>query len=230
MVRIRYNYNLFGVIINDFACIIINDSMEFGRFIYMAKRRRKARRSGGGALMFLLFIALCAGAIIFAVGKLYPLAYQDIIEANAKKYGLDSNLVYAVIKTESKFDPKAKSSRGAKGLMQIMDATGEWGYKEIDQQQAFSAEMLFDPEINVEIGCWYLRKLIDQYKNVDMALAAYNAGSGNVAKWIANPEYFDGQALYNIPFKETANYMKRVNNSKRIYEKLRHAQGAFGRT
>ena len=77
------------------------------------------------------------------------------------------------------------------------------------------------PEINILIGCWYLNKLINQYDNVETALAAYNAGSGNVSRWLADDEYSsDGIRLDYIPYKKTRNYVKKVQQAKKIYEYL----------
>ncbi|MGL6174266.1 MAG: lytic transglycosylase domain-containing protein [Cellulosilyticaceae bacterium] len=151
----------------------------------------------------------------------YPRLYREQVEVMSKKYEVDPLFIYAIIKTESKFNTSAISRSGAKGLMQIMDGTGQWG-AEMCEIQDYTTEKLFDPWINIQIGCWYISKLLDQYQgNIDLALAAYNAGSGNVARWRANTNYSsDGKNIHTIPFKETDNYLKRVKKNYILYKEL----------
>lgn len=152
---------------------------------------------------------------------LFPQKYIEYVEKYSEKYDLEPSLVYAVINTESKFDPNAISYKGACGLMQVSVITGEWGATEVGMKN-YSSELLFDPEINIELGCWYLETLLLQFGgNMNTALAAYNAGSGNVSKWLKNDLYSDdGYNLADIPFKETVHYVKKVIFSKKMYEKL----------
>ncbi len=166
-------------------------------------------------------IIICIGLIVIGVYSLYPQKYKEIVYKYAKEYEVDPLLIYAIMKTESKYDPHAISRSGAKGLMQIMDKTGAWGAEQIAIRN-YSHEVLFKPHVNIQIGCWYMSKLIRQYDdNVDLALAAYNAGTGNIAKWRRNPEYSqDGKSLDVIPFKETSLYVKRVNLHYKFYKFL----------
>ena len=173
-----------------------------------------------------IIICLIVAIVILVGGKysikkyLYPYKYKEIIDKYSYEYNLDPFLVLAVIKTESNFNTDAESSKGAKGLMQIMDSTGEWiGSKvEIDK---FNANMLYDPEINIEFGCWYLNSLLKEFSDLSLALAAYNGGSGNVTKWLNNPEYSsDGENLTYIPFKETKKYVDKVNTRYNVYKFL----------
>ena len=173
-----------------------------------------------------IIICLIVAIVILVGGKysikkyLYPYKYKEIVDKYSYEYNLDPFLVLAVIKTESNFNTDAESSKGAKGLMQIMDSTGEWiGSKvEIDK---FNANMLYDPEINIEFGCWYLNNLLEEFGDLSLALAAYNGGSGNVTKWLSNPEYSsDGENLTYIPFKETKKYVDKVNTRYNVYKFL----------
>ena len=173
-----------------------------------------------------IIICLIVAIVILVGGKysikkyLYPYKYKEIVDKYSYEYNLDPFLVLAVIKTESNFNTDAESSKGAKGLMQIMDSTGEWiGSKvEIDK---FNANMLYDPEINIEFGCWYLNSLLKEFSDLSLALAAYNGGSGNVTKWLNNPEYSsDGENLTYIPFKETKKYVDKVNTRYNVYKFL----------
>lgn len=156
--------------------------------------------------------------------KLYPLLYRENIENYSKEYHLDPYLVMSVIYVESGFKPKSISSHGAIGLMQIMPKTGEWIADKMKLKN-FQNEMLYDETYNIKLGCWYLKNLQEQYNNDQvLLLAAYNAGSGNVNRWLSLPQHSaDGKTLYNIPYKETRNYidkvMKAYNKYKWIYKK-----------
>lgn len=157
---------------------------------------------------------------IVVLPQIFERPYSEVVEKHAQMYNVDENLIYSVMFTESGFDEKALSPKGAKGLMQIMDITGGWGgeYLKIEN---YSPEMLFDADVNIQIGTWYLGYLINQYKNEETALAAYNAGSGNVSKWLSNTQYSsDGKTLDEIPFAETNKYVKKVYYVKIIYDFL----------
>ena len=105
--------------------------------------------------------------------------------------------------------------------MQITDGTGKWAAKSLKIED-YKQDSLFEPKKNIEIGCWYLNKLINQFEEpVETALAAYNAGSGNVARWLKDSEYSDdGRTLKKIPYPETEKYVKKVLMIKKIYQML----------
>ncbi|MBC7765731.1 MAG: lytic transglycosylase domain-containing protein [Hyphomonadaceae bacterium] len=152
---------------------------------------------------------------------MYPLPYQQIIVFQAAKYQLDPLFVAAMIREESRFEPTAQSRKSAKGLMQLTDETA----KEVAQKigiQDFTHDMLYEPEINIALGCYYIASLLDTYNHdIKLALAAYNAGGGNVKKWLKDPRYSkDGKTLTDIPFQETKNYVQRVQNSRQWYKRL----------
>ncbi len=170
--------------------------------------------------MIFLIVAVIFASFYVGISVLYPLGYKGIVLENAERNNLDAELIFAVIKTESNFTVDAISNKGAKGLMQISDSTGKWG-SEVLNISNYNAEMLYDPEINISIGSWYLKLLIDQYKDVDTALAAYNAGSGNVSRWLSDSSYsIDGVSLNDIPFPETHSYVKKVNNNLNVYSRF----------
>jgi soluble lytic murein transglycosylase len=138
----------------------------------------------------------------------YPLRYSEFVRVHARERGLDPSLVAAVIYQESKFRSDARSSSGAIGLMQITPATAR-GIAVRTHGSAFHTNDLYDPEINIRYGVWYLKNLFQKYGSEELVLAAYNAGQGNVDKWRAN-----GQP---IQFAETRAYVKRVERLKTVY-------------
>jgi len=170
-----------------------------------------------------IIVAFLIMTILFAddaARVIYPLKYRDLIRKYSERYNLDPYLVLAVIKAESGFRHTAVSRKNARGLMQITEGTGKWSAEKIGLKD-FTADMLFDPEININIGCWYLSRLYGEFGDTDLALAAYNAGSGNVSKWLNDRELSStGRTLDRIPFKETEKYLKKVRNSYLIYKKL----------
>ena len=129
-------------------------------------------------------------------------------------------MVSAVIKTESNFDVDAKSKKNAYGLMQITPDTARWIADKMNMDN-FSLDMLTDSDTNIKMGCWYLSNLNKEFNNNDLALAAYNAGRGNVQKWLKDPQYSkDGVSLTNIPFPETDRYITKVKLYYKIYKFL----------
>ena len=138
----------------------------------------------------------------------YPLDYEDIVTGHAKNYDLDPALLAAVIYRESKFDAQARSPSGAIGLMQLLPDTAK-GIALHTGGSQFKVADLWNPEINVRYGAFYLRRLLNKYGNVRLALAAYNAGQANVDRWRA-------QGL-GIQFAETRHYVDRVQGLKAIY-------------
>ena len=138
----------------------------------------------------------------------YPLHYEQIVRGHAKNYDLDPALLAAVIYQESKFQADAKSSSGAIGLMQLTPQTAE-GIAIRTGGSRFRLSDLYNPEINVRYGSWYLRHLLDKYGDEKDALAAYNAGQQNVDEWRAEGK--------SIQFPETRAYVKRVEHLKHVY-------------
>lgn len=138
----------------------------------------------------------------------YPLKYEHIVVGHAEQYGLEPQLVAAVIYQESKFDAQAESSSGAVGLMQLLPSTGQ-GIAERTGGNAWTPADLRTAELNVRYGCWYLRHLLQKYGSEELALAAYNAGQTNVDRWRAEG--------VGIQFAETRHYVERVQELKQTY-------------
>src|SRR5680860_242697 len=116
---------------------------------------------------------------------LYPIKHVDMISRSASQNGLDPALVAAVIYEESSFEEAISSNAGAVGLMQLMPSTATWIASKTGGVDFLVAD-LKDPAINIAYGCWYLRYLTERYGSLDLALAAYNGGTENVDKWLAD--------------------------------------------
>lgn len=170
--------------------------------------------------------------VIFAVEgasrMLHPLKYKEYVVKYSNKYDVDPYLVYSIIKAESSFKADATSNRSARGLMQITDETGKWAAENMGLKE-FKPEHLYEPETNISIGCWYLSRLYKQFETSvnlpedlrKLVLAAYNAGPTRVDTWLKDKSLSSsGNSLDEIPYKETRNYVKRVNNYYMIYKKL----------
>lgn len=138
----------------------------------------------------------------------YPLDYEQIVRGHARNYDLDPALVAAVIYQESKFKADAKSHQGAIGLMQLLPDTAK-GIALHTGGTAFRVEDLYNPEINVRYGAWYLRHLLRKYGDERSALAAYNAGQATVDRWRREGT--------GIEYPETRAYVSRVEDLKEIY-------------
>lgn len=151
----------------------------------------------------------------------YPVAYTDLIKSYAAQYELDPYLVQSIMRCESSNDPSVVSKVGAIGLMQIMPDTGTWIAHKLDLDGVYTEQMLYDPETNIEFGCWYLRFLSGRFDgNVKQMIAAYNAGHGSVEDWLNNPQYSQDGELTTIPFEETARYYDKVTAAYENYTTL----------
>ena len=163
----------------------------------------------------LLIVAVAASFVYLRSGEpdwfqrvRYPLKYEQIVKGHARNYRLDPALLAAVIYQESKFHSDAKSSSGAIGLMQLQPDTAK-GIAIRTGGSRFQTSDLYNPEINVRYGSWYLRHLLDKYEDEKTALAAYNAGQRNVDEWRAQGK--------GIQFSETRAYVDRVEHLKGVY-------------
>jgi soluble lytic murein transglycosylase len=132
------------------------------------------------------------------------------VRGHARNYDLNPALLAAVIEEESKFNADARSRAGAIGLMQLQPATAK-GIAIRTGGTKFVLSDLYDPEINVRYGAWYLHHLLQKYGNERLALAAYNAGQQNVDRWRAAGE--------DVQFPETRAYIDKVERLKGIYRR-----------
>lgn len=162
------------------------------------------------------FVFTFAPSLLFK--SMYPLRYESEITTSASAHGVDPYLVAAVIRSESSWDPEASSHQGARGLMQLMPETAQdMVAKGLVDGKRYSYENLEDPAINIEYGCAYLSYLLTYFNGAtDRAIAAYNAGMGNVDGWAKQDKL-----LHNaITFPETQAYLVRVNMAKARYQEL----------
>lgn len=181
-------------------------------------------------IMIALIIILLIFILIVPVGLpekvmkiLYPIKYENFVESYSEKYQVNKYLIFALIKAESNFNEQAVSSKEAKGLMQIMDSTAKDICKKLDitiSQEEISKKLL-QPQFNINLGTKYISTLIAKYDSIELALAAYNAGSGNVDSWIKDGTLnSDGSNIENVPYKETNNYVRKILRDYKIYKDL----------
>ena len=169
----------------------------------------------------ILIISLIVALIMPPVTKaVYPLKYERLIRSHSSEYDLDPYLIMGIISAESQFEADAISHKDAMGLMQIKEETAKWciDHFELDAD----IRDIYEPDTNIMIGCAYIDYLTDMFEGkTDVAIAAYNAGQGNVKKWLSDNRYSDdGKTLKNIPFDETEKYVKKVRNREKIYRDL----------
>ena len=180
-------------------------------------------------ILISVIIVILIMILIFVLFKdnilksIYPKTYSEIIATYSEEYSVEENLIYAVIKAESNFDNNAVSNKSAIGLMQIVEETAidvaRRNNIEIDSENI--EEELLDIDNNIHIGTRYLSMLLAQYGNVEVALAAYNAGIGTVDNWIEKQIIqADGTDIENIPYKETNNYVRKILRDYDVYNYL----------
>ncbi len=190
------------------------------------------RRTIHSALRGLLAVFACAAVIVPGVlmlnrgyhrylSGIYPLEHRELVETAAQEYAVPVSLIYAIIHTESGFLEDAISSAGAKGLMQITDDTFQWALNRAGEKGKYTSEALYDPAVNIHYGVYVLSLLREQFIDTETALAAYNAGQGRVREWLRDPACSDdGMHLDNIPYAETAEYIRRVTQTQKRYQAL----------
>ena len=176
-------------------------------------------------MVLILILTITIIGIIFgskAVLKyMYPIKYESVVERTSKEYGVEKELIYAIIKCESGFDENAKSHAGACGLMQITPETFDWVGKYHAKNEDLKGADIHTPETNVKIGTLFISTLIKKYKNEVLALCAYNAGMNAVDRWLReNREFKKSADTEHIPYPETKEYVRRVQRAKKMYKKL----------
>jgi len=178
------------------------------------------------ALAVLVTLAAVTGYLTynsewFQKKYIYPFPHQEIIYHYALQNQVDPFLTAAVIKAESKFVSNAKSIKGAVGLMQMMPETARWVAEQSDYKGFYDGQ-LYDPEVSICFGTWYLASLKNEFNNNEvLVLAAYNGGRGNVKQWMKQYGWSDDfYQIEEIPFKETRDYVRKVLEARLRYQML----------
>ena len=174
-------------------------------------------------LLLLSIIVICVVVLWIYRNLFFPRKYKDIVDQACSMYNIDPNLIYAIIKQESGFNKDAVSKSGAKGLMQIMDATAKDMAIDIDSINNDNYD-IYDPYTNILIGTKYISYLINHFDgNYYLAITAYNAGMGKIEEWLDKPynEYIEYSEIYQIiEYNETRNYITNVISYYDFYTKL----------
>lgn len=150
----------------------------------------------------------------------YPRGYEETVIKYAREYGVDPDIVWAVIKTESDFEPDATSNVGARGLMQMMEDTFRWIQTKMGDTETTFDEM-YNPEDNIRFGTYLISYLYQEFGRYDTAIAAYHAGRTATAKWLKDANYSsDGISLDAIPSGDTSHYVGKVMKCYDKYQKI----------
>ena len=166
------------------------------------------------AFGMVLFVILASVLLKPSLKCFYPIKYTDEINEFSEKYKIKKELTAAIISAESKFQKEALSRKNAKGLMQLKEETAKWCMEKYKIKG--DVKNIYLPALNIKIGCAYMRYLLEKFENENLAIAAYNAGEGNVQKWIKA----QGEENLTIPFKETKKYVETVKKREKIYRFL----------
>ncbi len=165
-----------------------------------------------------IIFAIVLIAILFVVFR-YPTKYKSIIDKYSAEYGVDNSLVASVINIESGYDKNSVSSVGAVGLMQLMPSTAYDVAKRLNLEIEYGD--LFDENINIRLGTYYLRYLLDMFDGNEInALSSYNWGLSNVKMWMSYGNINKSGEIENLPVKETENYLKKYKISRFMYKNI----------
>ena len=169
-------------------------------------------------LILALVLGVVANAVIDTVYRwVFPEKYHSIVNKYAEQHSVPEQLVFAIIKVESNFDPSVVSSAGAMGLMQMLPSTYEWLTSKLGDN--YSKDDLYDPETNIRYGTYYLQYLYSRFGTWEKAIIAYNWGEGNFSEFLNNEGYTEGD-YDSIPVTETKNYVKKVMHHWEKYKEL----------
>ena len=157
----------------------------------------------------------------------YPLKYWDIIVQESKAKNLDPYQVAGLIRQETIFTTRARSSAAAYGLMQVLVPTGRLTARKYGVGREITAESLYEPRLNIQLGTAYLRDQIDKFGRIEYVAAAYNAGPGRVPQWKASLPFEIDEWAEAVPFKETRGYIQGVVRNRLQYLRLYDDKGNF---
>ncbi len=196
-----------------------------------ARNTKRARGRLARPAALLLALLLVAGAALAFAGRKqfqqmeYPRRYEEYVEYYAGKYELDPLLLYAFIRTESNFDPRAESDVGARGLMQITEDTFDWIKSRIAPAEALTFDDLYEPETNIRFGSYFVAYCLLRHSDLATAAAAYHSGLGTVGELLADPAYSaDGEKLDEFPYPQMRRYVQKITASYEKYKQIYAAQ------
>lgn len=177
------------------------------------------------AILLLLIIIFAGRNIYKTVSEniektLYPLPeeYLTSIKQYSSQYNVPIETICAIINTESSFNPNAKSTANAMGIMQLTEETFLWLQFKANEERKL--DELYDYDTNIKYGTYLLSLLYEEFQDWDTVFAAYNAGRGRVNSWLSDSDYSKNGKLINIPFEETKKYIKKVNKAEQKYLNL----------
>ena len=180
-------------------------------------------------IVSLILILLSVSLLVFLYFKsykkivkyFYPTDYKEIVLRYCEQYSVDPDVVFAVIKNESGFDPNAISSVGARGLMQLTEETYVWIGSKPEMAGTVSFDEMFDPETNIKFGVYLLKLAGESFESESAVYSSYHAGFSITREWLKDSRYSpDGKELTAVPYSDTENYIKKVKKSVQIYKKL----------
>ena len=157
----------------------------------------------------------------------YPLAYWEIIVQESKARNLDPYQVAGLIRQETIFTTRARSNANAYGLMQVIVPTGRLTARKYGVEREITAESLYEPRLNIQLGTAYLRDQIDKFGRIEYVAAAYNAGPGRVYQWKTSLPFEIDEWAEEVPIKETRGYIQGVVRNRLQYQRLYDEKGNF---
>ena len=183
----------------------------------------------------LIIIAIIALSLLLALGLetvfsladkgAHPINYSDSVEKYSKQYNIPEYIIYALINVESEFNPNLTEKSGASGLMQIMPETFRTLSSPDHLGENLPLSMIYDPDVNIRYGTYYLSYLRRRFGNMDTALVAYHQGETTVSNWLKDARYSDGQGnLTYIPSEQTREHIEKLNKEINYYKNLYYSK------
>lgn len=189
--------------------------------------KKKAKKRQAFQWIALILVLVAAGFCMVepttraVYKKLYPRGFQEYVEQYSREYRVDQNLIYAVAKTESNFNPQAHSNADARGVMQMTKDAFEWVQYRMGDESNVTYADIFDPEVSIQYGTYMLKLLLEEMGTEQLAVCSYHAGMSNVNSWLEKQDYSkDGVVIDKIPYSDTEWYHDKVFETKEIYKRL----------
>ncbi len=169
--------------------------------------------------IIVIAVLLITGQLNFIEEEVYQLGYEERVIEVCEIYDLDPFVIFSVIKTESNFQPDAVSNVGARGLMQITEITFDWIQTQIDKENQYTYDDMFDPDVNILFGSYYISRCLERYHgDLDTAVASYHSGWGTVDELLQNSEFSDdGLTLDVFPYEQMNHYVNKINANYESY-------------